>query len=200
MKKKRLILLPVLPIIAFAVLYGGGYAAQFIRNYNAWKTAGGMPGNGTSPAFPHAGIRECFQAVFEMPYGLYGLGICLALFGLLILVVMRMGFGGSGKLDRERNLVYSEKGTYGTAGFLPEEKMRELLEVVSDVRQTDGIIVGERDGKILALPQKQTGERQYCRIWGIWQHEEPSILSECNLSIGKAGRFHRLYRSQGRTL
>lgn len=104
-----------------------------------------------------------------MPYGLYGLGICLALFGLLILVVMRMGFGGSGKLDRERNLVYSEKGTYGTAGFLPEEKMRELLEVVSDVRQTDGIIVGERDGKILALPRNKRG-------------------------------FHRLYRSQGRTL
>lgn len=43
------------------------------------------------------------------------------------------------------------------AGFLPEEKMRELLEVVSDVRQTDGIIVGERDGKILALPRNKRG-------------------------------------------
>lgn len=157
MKNKRLVLLLVLPILAFSVLYGGGYAAQFIRNYNAWTVAGGMPGNGTPPAFPHAGIRECFQAVFEMPYGLYGLGICLALFGLLILVVMRIGFGGGGKLDRERNLVYSEKGTYGTAGFLPEEKMRELLEVVSDVRLTDGIIVGELDGKILALPRNKRG-------------------------------------------
>lgn len=157
MKNKRLVLLLVLPILAFSVLYGGGYAAQFIRNYNAWTVAGGMPENGTPPAFPHAGIRECFQAVFEMPYGLYGLGICLALFGLLILVVMRIGFGGGGKLDRERNLVYSEKGTYGTAGFLQEHKMRELLEVVSDVRQTDGIIVGERDGKILALPRNKRG-------------------------------------------
>lgn len=157
MKKKRLALLPVLPAAAFAVLYGGGYIAQFIRNYSVWKAAGGMPGDGSSPAFPDGGLRECFQAVFQIPYGLYGMGICLALLGLLIVVVMRMGIGSGGKLDRERNLVYSKKGTYGTAGFLSEEKMKELLEVVSDVRQTDGIIVGELDGKILAIPRHKGG-------------------------------------------
>ncbi len=153
MKKKLLALLPVLPVMAFTIFYGGGYAAQFIRNYSVWKAAGGMPGNGTAPSLPALGIRECFQAAFQMPYGLYGMGICLALLGLLILVIMRMGFSGGGKLDRERNLVYSEKGTYGTASFLSEEKTKELLEVVSDVRQTDGIIVGELNGKILALPR-----------------------------------------------
>ena len=124
MKKKRLALLLVLPAAVFAVFYGGGYIAQFIRNYSVWKAAGGMPGDGSSPAFPGGGLRECFQAVFQIPYGLYGMGICLALLGLLTVVVMRMGFGGGGKLDRERNLVYSEKGTYGTAGFLSEEKMK----------------------------------------------------------------------------
>lgn len=35
--------------------------------------------------------------------------------------------------------------------------MKELLEVVSDVRQTDGIIVGELDGKILAIPRHKGG-------------------------------------------
>ena len=165
MKKKRLALLPVLPVLAFAVLYGGGYIAQLVRSYNAWKSAGGMPGNGTSPAFPDAGIRECLQAVFQMPYGLYGLGICLMLLGFLVAAVMRMGFGSGGKLDHERNLVYSEKGTYGTAGFLSEENMKELLEVVSDVRQTDGIIVGELDGKILAIP-RNTRENSHIAVYG----------------------------------
>ena len=127
MKKKQLALLPVLPIMAFAALYGGGYIAQLIRNYRIWEAAGGMPGNGTSPSFPKAGIQECLQAAFQIPYGLYGVGICLSLLGLLVLAVMRMGFGGGGKLDRERNLVYSDKGTYGTAGFLSEEKTKELL-------------------------------------------------------------------------
>lgn len=165
MKKKLLLSLPVLPVMAFAVLYGGGYVAQFIRNYRVWKVAGGMPGNGTSPSFPEAGVRECLQAAFQMPYGLYGMGICLALLGLLIVAVMRMGFGSGGRLDRERNLVYSDKGTYGTAGFLSEEKMKELLEVVSDVRQTDGIIVGELDGKILAL-RKNTRRNGNIAVYG----------------------------------
>ena len=89
MKKKRLALLLVLPAAVFAVFYGGGYIAQFIRNYSVWKAAGGMPGDGSSPAFPGGGLRECFQAVFQIPYGLYGMGICLALLGLLTVVVMR---------------------------------------------------------------------------------------------------------------
>lgn len=165
MKKKQLALLPVLPIMAFAALYGGGYIAQLIHNYRIWEAAGGMPGNGTSPSFPKAGIQECLQAAFQIPYGLYGVGICLSLLGLLVLAVMRMGFGGGGKLDRERNLVYSDKGTYGTAGFLSEEKTKELLVAVSDVQKTDGIIVGELDGKILAIP-KNTRKNGNIAVYG----------------------------------
>lgn len=81
-----------------------------------------MPGDGSSPAFPDGGLRECFQAVFQIPYGLYGMGICLALLGLLIVVVMRMGIGSGGKLDRERNLVYSKKGTMVQPAFCRKKK------------------------------------------------------------------------------
>ena len=56
MKKKQLALLPVLPIMAFAALYGGGYIAQLIRNYRIWEVAGGMPGNGNYPSFSQDGI------------------------------------------------------------------------------------------------------------------------------------------------
>jgi type IV secretion system protein VirD4 len=38
-----------MPPLLFALLYGGGYIAQFIRNYTVWKNAGGTPGYGTAP-------------------------------------------------------------------------------------------------------------------------------------------------------
>ena len=69
---------------------------------------------GTSPAFPDAGFVPCLAAAFHFPYGLYGLGLCIGALALLILMVMRMGYSEGGEYDRRRNLVYSNKGTYGT--------------------------------------------------------------------------------------
>ena len=67
---------------------------------------------GTSPAFPDTGFVPCLAAAFHFPYGLYGLGLCIGALALLILMVMRMGYSEGGEYDRQRNLVYSDKGTY----------------------------------------------------------------------------------------
>lgn len=159
MKKKLLKALPILPAALFILLYGSGYCAQFIRNYTVWKNSGGYPGDGTSPPFPSAGIGDCFRAVFQFPYGIYGLLICILLLGILAVMVMKLGFGERGEMDRERNLIYSDKGTYGTAGFMTQREMEGVLDIVSDVRKTDGIILGEVDGKILALPRESRMNR-----------------------------------------
>ena len=37
------------PAAILAILYAGGYLAQFIGNYAVWKQGGGIPGDGTSP-------------------------------------------------------------------------------------------------------------------------------------------------------
>lgn len=110
-------------------------------------------GDGTAPTFPDSGISDCFRAAMQMPYGLYGILICMA--GLLILfaLVMKLGFSEHGEKDRERNLEYSDKGTYGTAGFMEDTEMKTVLEVVTDVRKTDGLILGELDGKLICLPR-----------------------------------------------
>jgi len=42
---KFLFLLP----ISVCTLYAGGYAAQFIKNYQEWTSAGNFAGNGTYP-------------------------------------------------------------------------------------------------------------------------------------------------------
>ena len=126
--------------------------AQFLYNYDVWQVAGG--GYGTAPQFPDYGFLVCLRSVFRFPYGLYGLGICIGLLALLILMVMRMGGSDSGEYDRERNIVYSRKGTYGMAGFLTRKEAAEVLDFVPDIRKNHGTILGEVDGQVVCVPEK----------------------------------------------
>ncbi len=138
--------------LLFALLYGGGYAAQFIRNYTEWQNSGATMGDGTSPVAPSFAIGECFRAMFSFPYGIVGVLLCIGVLGLLIFMVMKMGFGDKGEYDRNRNLIYSTKGTYGTAGFMPKKEIPEVLDMVSDVRKHKGTILGKFEGKTLCVP------------------------------------------------
>lgn len=140
--------------LLFALLYGGGYAAQFIRNYNEWQHAGGSMGDGSSPVAPTFAIGECFKAMFTFPYGLIGIALCIGVLGLLIFMVMKMGYGDKGEYDRSRNLIYSTKGTYGTAGFMPKKEMTEVLDLVGDVKKHGGTILGKMDGKAVCVPRE----------------------------------------------
>ena len=87
-KKKRLFgILLALPPLLLGLLYGGGYIAQFMRNYHEWEAAGGTPGNGTSPTVPSFAVSECLRAIFTMPYGIVGILICVG--ALVLLIVTR---------------------------------------------------------------------------------------------------------------
>lgn len=153
--RKNLIktLLP-LPFAIIALLYGGGYLSQFIYNYEIWQQSGGTTYGGTAPEFPDSDFISCILAAFRFPYGLYGIGICVLVLALLIIMVMRMGYSDTGEYDRERNLTYSNKGTYGTAGFMNKKEMKGVLDLVSDVRKHHGIILGELEGQAVCLPEK----------------------------------------------
>lgn len=150
--KKKLIQLFIIPIAALALLYGSGYLSQLFSNYRAWQEAGAV--FGTSPTFPDAGFFPCLAAAFHFPYGLYGLGLCIGALALLILMVMRMGYSEGGEYDRQRNLVYSDKGTYGTAGFMSRKELTEVLDLVPDIRKHSGTILGELDHQVICIPPK----------------------------------------------
>lgn len=155
MKTKKLWkLLLFVPPILLVVLYGSGYIAQLIGNYGIWQQSGGFPGDGTAPIPPSLSPIICFKTVFTPPYGMYGIFICALLFAILFAMVMKLGFGDKGEYDRERNLTYSHKGTYGTAGFMTETEMNEVLELTSDIRKNRGTILGKLDGKIVCVPEK----------------------------------------------
>ena len=151
MRKAVKIIASVIPVLC-CLCYGGGYIAQFIKNYSIWEEAGGGLGSGTSPAFPDAAVSECLKTLFSFPYGVYGLIICAAALGILIFMIMRMGDGEGSERDRERNFDYSNKGTYGTSGFMSEKEMREVFEVDS-IRNNDGILLGLYNNKPLFLPR-----------------------------------------------
>lgn len=153
MKNKRKICLCLaVPLISFAVLYGGGYAAQFIKNYKIWTSAGGTPGS-SSPVKPSLNAIACFKAAFSFPYGIIGCGICIATVLLLVFCLFRMGRSDGGVPDKERNFVYSNKGTYGTSGFMSEKEMKTVFNLTHDLKNCSGTVLGLYDGKYICVPQ-----------------------------------------------
>lgn len=147
-----------MPLLA-VMLYASGYISQFVGNYTTWQKNGGYPGDGTSPALPTTSPFDCIKAVFTFPYGIYGIGICIGLLVLLIILVMKLGWGDKGQYDKERNLVYSNKGTYGTAAFMSEKEMEGVLDIVPDIRKHHGTILGERNGKVVCVPENSMMNR-----------------------------------------
>lgn len=152
-------MLLVLPVLITTLLYAAGYIAQFLYHYNTWVSAGGTPGDGSSPPLPDASFFSCLQALTIFPYCIYGIFLCLLVAILLLFVVMRMGIGGKGTLDKERNFSYSEKGTYGTSGYMTPEEFRNVLNLTSDIRRSTGIILGTLENKIVCLPESSPYNR-----------------------------------------
>jgi len=56
-------------------------------------------------------------------------------------------------MDNERNLVYSNKGTYGTAGWMTGAELHKELEVTKDLKNCRGTILGEHLGKAVCVPE-----------------------------------------------
>ena len=168
-KKKRLFgILLALPPLLLGLLYGGGYIAQFMRNYHEWEAAGGTPGNGTSPTVPSFAVSECLRAIFTMPYGIVGILICVGALVLLIVMVMRMGYSETGEYDKDRNFIYSKKGTYGTSGFMSEKEAEEIFDLRTSLKNHNGTIFGLLNGRY--AQQKCGGVR--CQR----QHENEGLL------------------------
>lgn len=144
----------VAPAAILAILYAGGYIAQFLNNYTVWQNTGGHPGDGTMPEAASAAFFTCLGAVFHFPYGIIGIGICVVLLVLLLVMVMHMGYSDTGDYDADRNFTYSDKGVYGTSGWMTRKEMDGVLELVSDVRHHKGIILGKMEKKAVCVPSE----------------------------------------------
>jgi len=72
----------------------------------------------------------------------------------LIIFLLLRGNNVAGVLDAERNLVYSNEGTYGTAGWMTKKELHAELEVTGDLKCCRGTILGELNGKAVCVPEK----------------------------------------------
>ena len=148
------------------VAYSTGVTAQLIYALLNWLGSDGGLGRGltgfisiaaeetnTAPSEPlNIGHPlAVLQALLNTPYNLYGLAVVALIAGLFI-IFLRKNSNVHGTMDNERNLVYSTKGTYGTAGWMGEDELHKELEVTKDLKRCKGTILGELDGKAVCVP------------------------------------------------
>ncbi len=69
-------------------------------------------------------------------------------------MVMRIGYSDTGEYDKDRNFTYSAKGTYGTSGWMSRKEMAGVLELVADLHQYQGIMLGMLERKAVCVPEK----------------------------------------------
>lgn len=137
-----------------AALVAGGYLAgilaQLLRNYDLWQQAGGLLSGRRSPDLPGTSPAAAFRGLLTLPYGLFGLGLVVLAFLILFFFVLRIGRDSRGTFDAQRNLTYSEEGTYGTAGFMTEAERKKVL-LLQDVARCRGVILGKLGDQVLSL-------------------------------------------------
>lgn len=144
-----------------ALFYLGGMLGQLMRNYDVWMQAGGMTGQASMAPVdwnPFACYRFAFSGA-----GLKGVGF-LILAGAGVFAYVKLHDRFSSKDYDPRGFTRSKDGTYGTASWMDEKEMREILEV-KPPEQADGIILGEKDGKAVCLP-KNTRLNRHIAVFG----------------------------------
>ena len=165
-------------LLAGLAIYGTGIASQSLHALLGWlRNAGGASGRlGQGLAEMLTGVatdaqtqagayaeqtatlnighpRAVFAALLNTPYNLYGLAT-IALFAGFIILFLRKNNSVQGVMDNERNIVYSDKGTYGTAGWMSEAELRGELKLTKDLKRCRGTILGELDnGRVVCVPE-----------------------------------------------
>ena len=126
-----------------ALLYLGGMLGQLLTNYAAWMQADGLSGEaGMEPVSWNPLV--CFPMALTGS-GLKGmLGIVLIAGSVFAYVKLHDRFDG--KSYDPRVFTKIKTGIYGTASWMEENEMRDVLEI-APVDKAEGTILGEYKGK-----------------------------------------------------
>lgn len=147
--KKMFVIIGLGVLGIFCALYVMGLTSQAITNYQNWQSAGGFIGEQTmrrvswNPAV-------CFQQAFTVNGGKAFL-IIAAIVGVIILV--RFLFDRFDSKDKDaRGFAKSKTGAYGTAQWMSDKELKSVLQK-SKPEDSDGVILGEYKGEVVALPK-----------------------------------------------
>ena len=161
-KLKKVLLIAAISILGlFALLYFGGLTGQLLKNYRIWVANGGMTGEAKMGSLSWSpGV--CLSHAFTR-HGLVSMVVLLlAAGGIFAYVKLHDRFDG--KDHDERGFTVMKNGLYGTAAWMSEKEMREVLEV-SDIDKAEGTILGESHGKVVCMPS-DTRLNRHIAIFG----------------------------------
>ena len=144
-----------------ALLYLGGILGQLLSNYAAWQAAGGLAGQTMIGAVSFSPLA-CFRSAFTLN-GLKGTALFIAVVsGIVAYIKLHDRFGGM--QDDPRGFARSKSGIYGTATWMTDKEVRQVLEI-SDPKHAEGTILGEYDGKAACMP-KNTRLNRHIAVFG----------------------------------
>lgn len=160
--KKRSIGIAIIVILGLAALmYLSGLLGQLLANYSIWLESGGISGESSMPPVNWSLIK-CLQQSFT-PDGFKAMLIILAAGGG-IFAYIKLHDKFDGKEYDPRGFVKSKTGAYGTASWMTEKEMKDVLEIASPSK-AEGIILGEHKGNVVCLP-KDTKLNRHIAIFG----------------------------------
>lgn len=131
------------------LFYLGGMLGQLLGNYAAWMDSGGVSGESTMKPVSWNPLI-CFPAAFS-GNGIKGILMILLIAGAIFAYV-KLHDKFDGKQHDPRGFARSKSGIYGTASWMDEKEMKEVLEI-SPVPDAKGTILGEYNGKAVCMPE-----------------------------------------------
>lgn len=134
-------------VLCFALLffYLAGLLAQFLNIRSRW-----IPGN--ELRLPSINPFKCLVMLFT-PFGLQAIvGLFLFLVVVLLFIWMNREERPKMRYDKERNFWYSDKGVYGTAGWMSDKELRACFDVTpeEEAGNLEEIIYGYKDGMVVS--------------------------------------------------
>ena len=160
--KRRLIGIILAAVIGLlALLYLGGVLSQVFSNYSVWMSTGGLTGQAMMKPV-NMNPLVCIPLAFT-GNGLKGI-LGIAVISGIIYLMYRLYNRFDGKQRDPRGFTKSDSGIYGTANWMDEKEMQEVLEI-SPVGSAEGTILGEYKGKAVCMP-RDTRLNRHIAIFG----------------------------------
>lgn len=147
--KKTVVVIVLCVLGLLCALYIMGLISQAITNYHNWQSAGGFVGEHTMQRVSW-NPAVCFKQAFTANGGSAFL-ILAAIVGIIFLV--RFLFDRFDSKDKDpRGFARSKSGAYGTATWMSDKELKSVLQK-SKPEDSEGVILGEYKGEVVALPK-----------------------------------------------
>ncbi len=159
--KKAIIVVSLIILSLIMLLYLSGLIAQATTNYSDWVREGGILGKAIM-TLPSLNPLICIKFAFTLQ-GLYSLlmilGVIAGVYGMY-----KLYDKFDGKKKDPRGFTANDSGAYGTASFMTDKEMKQMLELTTP-EKAEGVILGEYKGKTVCMP-KNTRLNKHIAICG----------------------------------